>query len=264
MLIAQLSDPHVREAGVLYQNVVDSNRMFAEALTHLHALDRRPDLIVLTGDLVDHGRPAEYQEVRRMLEATTVPWLVMAGNHDEREAFRAAFHDQAYLPRAGALHFCVDDYPVRIVAVDSCIPGLHHGLVDAATLAWLDATLAREPAKPTVLMLHHPPFLSGIPYMDDYRCIETEGLEAVVRAHPQVERVLCGHVHRSMLRRWAGTVVCTAPSTTTEICLQLRPDAPPASVVGPAGCMLHLWDPVHGMVSHVSHIGRFEGPYPFA
>lgn len=263
MLIAQLSDPHVREAGVLYQGVVDSNRMFAEALAHLETLDRRPDLIVLTGDLVDHGRPAEYQEMRRML-ATTIPWLAMAGNHDEREAFRAAFHDQAYLPRAGALHFCVDDYPVRIVAVDSCIPGLHHGLVDAAALAWLDATLAREPAKPTVLMLHHPPFMSGIPYMDDYRCIETEGLEAVVRAHPQVERVLCGHVHRSMLRRWAGTVVCTAPSTTTEICLQLRPDAPPASVVGPAGCMLHLWDPVHGMVSHVSHIGRFEGPYPFA
>jgi 3',5'-cyclic-AMP phosphodiesterase len=264
MLIAQLSDPHVREAGVLYQGVVDSNRMFAQALAHLTTLDRWPDLIVLTGDLVDHGRPAEYQEVRRLLAATTIPWLAMAGNHDEREAFRTAFHDQAYLPRAGALHFCVDDYPVRIIAVDSCIPGLHHGRVDAAALAWLDAALAQEPAKPTVLMLHHPPFMSGIPYMDDYRCMETEGLEAVVRAHPQVERVLCGHVHRSMLRRWAGTVVCTAPSTTTEICLQLRPDAAPASVLGPAGCLLHLWDPVHGMVSHLSHIGRFEGPYPFA
>ncbi|KRC34357.1 phosphodiesterase [Acidovorax sp. Root219] len=264
MLIAQLSDPHVREAGVFYQRVVDSNRMFAQALAHLHALDRRPDLIVLTGDLVDHGRPAEYQEVRRLLVTTSIPWLAMAGNHDEREAFRAAFHDQAYLARAGALHFCVDDHPVRIVAFDSCIPGRHHGRVDAAALAWLDATLSEARNKPTLLMLHHPPFTSGIPYMDDYRCTETEGLEAVVRAHPQVERVLCGHVHRSMLRRWAGTVVCTAPSTTTEICLQLRPDAAPASVVGPAGCLLHLWDPVHGMVSHLSHIGRFEGPYPFA
>jgi 3',5'-cyclic AMP phosphodiesterase CpdA len=264
MLIAQLSDPHVREPGALYQGVVDSNRMFAQALAHLDALDRRPDLLVLTGDLVDHGRPAEYQQVRRLLAATDIPWLAMAGNHDEREAFRAAFHDQACLPREGALHFCVDDHPVRIVAVDSCIPGLHHGRVDAAALAWLDATLAAEPAKPTVLMLHHPPFVSGIPYMDAYRCMEPEGLEAVVRAHAQVERVLCGHVHRSMLRRWAGTVACTAPSTTTEICLQLRPDAPPASVVGPAGCLLHLWDPVHGMVSHVSHIGQFEGPYSFA
>lgn len=265
MLIAQISDHHVREPGVRYQGVVDSNRMFAQALAHLDTLDRRPDLIVLTGDLVDHGRPAEYREVRRLLAATTtIPWLAMAGNHDEREAFRAAFHDQACLPREGPLHFCVDDHPVRIVAVDSCLPGLHHGQVDAAALAWLDDTLARQPTKPTLLMLHHPPFMSGIPYLDAYRCMDTEGLEAVVRAHPQVERVLCGHVHRSMLRRWAGTVVCTAPSTTTEICLQLRPDAAPASVVGPAGCLLHLWDPAHGMVSHVSHIGAFEGPYPFA
>jgi 3',5'-cyclic AMP phosphodiesterase CpdA len=265
MLIAQLSDPHVREPGVRYQGVVDSNRMFAQALAHLDTLDRRPDLIVLTGDLVDHGRPAEYQEVRRLLAATTtIPWLAMAGNHDGREAFRAAFHDQACLPREGPLHFCVEDHPVRIVAVDSCLPGLHHGQVDAAALAWLHDTLARQPNKPTLLMLHHPPFMSGIPYLDAYRCMDAEGLEAVVRAHPQVERVLCGHVHRSMLRRWAGTVVCTAPSTTTEICLQLHPDAAPASVVGPAGCLLHLWDPVHGMVSHVSHIGAFEGPYPFA
>ncbi|WP_235514765.1 hypothetical protein [Acidovorax sp. Root217] len=158
----------------------------------------------------------------------------------------------------------MDDHPVRIVAVDSCIPGRQHGRVDAAALAWLDAILSEARDKPTLLMLHHPPFMSGIPYMDEYRCMDADGLEAVVRAHPQVERVLCGHVHRSMLRRWAGTVVCTAPSTTTEICLQLRPDAAPASVVGPAGCLLHLWDPVHGMVSHLSHIGRFEGPYPFA
>lgn len=264
MLIAQLSDPHVREAGVLYQGVVDSNRMFAEALAHLHALDRRPDLIVLTGDLVDHGRPEEYQEVRRLLAATPIPWLAMAGNHDEREAFRSAFHDQVCLPRTGPLHFCVDDYPVRIIAVDSCIPGLHHGQVDAAALAWLDTALSEARDKPTLLMLHHPPFMSGIPYMDTYHCMEPEGLEAVVRAHPQVERVLCCHVHRSMLRRWAGTVVCTAPSTTTEICLQLHPDAAPASVVGPASCLLHLWDPVHGVVTHLSHTGRFEGPYPFA
>lgn len=264
MLIAQLSDPHVCEPGMLYQGVVDSSRMFAQALAHLDTLDRRPDLIVLTGDLVDHGRPAEYQVVRRLLAATTLPWLAMAGNHDEREAFRAAFHDQACLPREGPLHFCVDDHPVRIIAVDSCLPGLHHGLVDGAALAWLGEALAREPAKPAVLMLHHPPFMSGIPYLDAYRCMETGGLEALVRSHPQVERVLCGHVHRTMLRRWAGTVACTAPSTTTEICLQLRPGAQPASVVGPAGYLLHGWDPVHGMVSHGCTIAPAEGPYPFA
>ena len=265
MLIAQLSDPHIRAEGELYQGVVDSNRMFAEALAHVHALDRRPDLLVLTGDLVDEGRTDEYRMARRLLSASRIPFLVMPGNHDHRENFRAAFGgDHAYLPKAGPLHWCVDDHAVRIIGLDSCVVGKHHGHIDAEGLAWLARTLARDTVKPTVLMLHHPPFMSGIPYMDAYRCMEAQPLEDVVRSAPNVELVLCGHVHRTMLRRWGGTVICSCPSSTTEIDLQLRADAPPQSHVGPRGCMLHLWDERHGMLSHLSHIGDFAGPYAFA
>jgi len=264
MLIAQISDPHVRPAGQLYQGVVDSNRMFEEAIAHLHALGRRPDLVLLTGDLVDEGRPEEYAQVRRLLAQLSIPYLVIPGNHDHRENFRTAFADHAYLPATGALHYCIDTHPVRIVALDSCIPGLHHGHVDAEGLAWLQRTLEADREKPTLLMLHHPPFTSGIPYMDSYRYIDTAPLEAIVRSVGNIELVLCGHVHRTMLRRWAGTVVCSCPSSTTEIALQLAPDAAPASYLGRPGCMLHLWDEAAGMVSHVSHIGKLDGPYPFA
>lgn len=264
MLIAQISDPHIRPAGQLYQGVADSNRMFGEAIDHLHALDRRPDLVLLTGDLVDEGRPEEYAQARRLLAKLEIPYLVIPGNHDRRENFRTAFADHAYLPVEGALHYCIDEHPVRIVALDSCVPGHHHGGVDAQGLAWLQRTLEAHRAKPTLLMLHHPPFVSGIPYMDTYRYMDTPPLEAIVRGAPNIELVLCGHVHRTMLRRWAGTVVCSCPSTTTEIDLQLAADAPPQSHIGPRGCMLHLWDEAHGMVSHVSHIGAFAGPYGFA
>ncbi|MDQ0569983.1 Icc protein [Variovorax paradoxus] len=264
MLIAQLSDPHIRPEGVLYQGVADSNRMFSEALAHVHALDRRPDLLLITGDLVDEGRPEEYAMVRELLSASLIPFLVIPGNHDHRENFRAAFHDHPYLPADGALHWCIDDHPVRFIGLDSCPTGKHHGHIDAQGLAWLARVLAQDTSKPTLLMLHHPPFMSGIPYMDMYRYMEVQQLEGVVRAAPNIELVLCGHVHRTMLRRWAGTIVCSCPSTTTEIDLQLAPDAQPQSHIGPRGCMLHLWDEVHGMVSHVSHIGTFAGPYGFA
>ncbi len=264
MLIAQLSDPHVRPEGMLYQGVATSNRMFAQALAHVHALDRRPDILLITGDLVDDGRPEAYTMVRQLLSASRIPFLVIPGNHDDRENFRAAFCDQPYLPAEGPLHWCVDNHPVRFIGLDSCAAGKHHGHVDARALAWLARTLAQDTAKPTVLMLHHPPFVSGIPYMDIYRCMKTQQLEDVVRAASNIELVLCGHVHRTMLRRWAGTVVCACPSTTTEIDLQLAADATPQSHVGPRGCMLHLWDEAHGMVSHLSHIGAFEGPYGFA
>ena len=264
MLIAQLSDPHIRPEGALYQGVADSNRMFSEALAHVHALDRRPDLLVITGDLVDEGRPEEYAMVRELLSASRIPFLAIPGNHDHRENFRLAFHDQPCLPADGPLHWCIDDHPVRLIGLDSCPAGKHHGHIDAQGLAWLARVLAQDTAKPTLLMLHHPPFMSGISYMDMYRYMEVQQLEDVVRAAPNIELVLCGHVHRTMLRRWAGTVVCACPSTTTEIDLQLAPDAQPQSHIGPRGCMLHLWDGAHGMVSHVSHIGTFAGPYGFA
>ena len=234
MLIAQLSDPHIRPKGELYQGVADSNRMFAEAIAHVHALDQLPDLMLITGDLVDEGLPAEYAMVRELLAASRIPVFVIPGNHDHRENFRLAFQDQPYLPTTGPLHWCNDDYPVRLIGLDSCPTGKHHGQIDEQGLAWLAGVLAQDRVKPTLLMLHHPPFMSGIHYMDKYRYMTAQALEAVVRAAPNIELVLCGHVHRTMVRRWGGTVLCSCPSTTTEIDLQLAPDAKPQSHIGPA------------------------------
>ncbi|KQP43161.1 phosphodiesterase [Pseudorhodoferax sp. Leaf274] len=264
MLIAQISDTHVRPRGQLYHGVADSNRMLAQAIAHLHGLDRRPDLVLLTGDVVDKGHPDEYAMARALLAELAMPCLVIPGNHDHREAFRTAFADHPWLPASGPLHYCVDTHPVRIVALDSTVPGAHHGAIDEAGLDWLRATLAADAAKPTIVLLHHPPFASGIPYMDAYRLLAPERLAQVIGGFRNIEAVLCGHVHRPMLRRWAGTVACACPSTTTEIALRLAPGARPASFMAPPACMLHLWDGVHGMVSHTSTIGSFEGPFDFA
>lgn len=263
LLIAQLSDLHVRPAGHLYQKVVDSNRMLTEAIDHLHGLDRRPDVVVLSGDLTDHGHAAEYAALTGRLSALTIPYLVMPGNHDERSNLRAAFRDHLYLPPDGPLHWCVDDWPVRIIGLDTTVPGQHHGDIEPEGIHWLRETLASAPDKPTLIVMHHPPFRCGIAYMDEYRYMRPEPLADVIARFDNVELIACGHVHRAMIRRWAGSVVATAPSTTTEIALQLDPEAPPQSFVGPRGCMLHLWTAGAGIVSHYSQIGRFEGPYAF-
>lgn len=264
MLIAQLSDLHVRAKGVLYQGVADSNGFLADAIEHVLTLDRRPDLVLLTGDLVDTGLPEEYETLREILAALPIPFLVIPGNHDDRENFRNAFSDHAYLPRQGPLTYCIDDYPVRIIGLDSTVPGLHHGHIDTAELEWLSAVLAADTAKPTLLMLHHPPFACGIPYLDEYRYFDGDALGAIVRRFDNIEIVLCGHVHRSMLTRWAKTVVCACPSTATEIDLRLAAAAQPGSHIGPRACMVHLWTEHDGLVSHTSQIGDFDGPYPFA
>ena len=265
MLIAQLSDPHVRPEGVLYQGVVDSNAMFAAAVAHLGALDPLPDLVLLSGDLVDKGEAAEYAYLRKLLAGLPAPVLVIPGNHDDRENFRRAFCDHAYLPISGPMHYIVGGHGVvRIVAVDVTVPGLHHGNVDEDAMLWLDGALAAEPRRPTIIMMHQPPFASGVPYLDAYHCRNGERLASVVSRHPSVERIVCGHVHRFMQLRFGGTMLCTSPSTATAIALQLGPDAKPASHVEPPACLLHHWRPEVGLVTHLSPIGTFPGPYPFA
>jgi 3',5'-cyclic-AMP phosphodiesterase len=265
MLLAQISDPHVRPEGRLYKDIVDSNRLFDAAITHLNALAPRPELLLITGDLVDEGAPAEYAALRARLARCALPYLVIPGNHDDRGNFRRAFADHAYLPAADApQHYTIEDHAVRIVAVDTTVPGAHHGEVDQAGLDWLDDALARDRTRPTVVMLHHPPFACGIPYLDKYMCRRPEQLAAVVARFDHVERVLCGHVHRSIQLRWAGTLVCACPSTATQIALRLTADAAPASYAEPPACLLHWWRPGTGMITHTSYIGRFDGPYGFA
>ena len=265
MLIAQLSDPHVRPKSELYQGVVDSNAQFAAAIAALNALDPRPDLVLLSGDLVDHGHDDEYATLLELLATLEIPFLAIPGNHDEREAFRRAFAGKSWLPAAGPVDYVVGDRgPVRIVGFDVTLPGLHHGMVGVEGAAWLDAMLAAEPGRPTIVMMHQPPFDTGIPYLDLYSCREGQRLADVLARHRQVERLVCGHVHRFMQVRFGGTMLCTAPSTTTAVALRLRPDAKAASHVEPPAFLLHRWKEGTGLVTHFVPIGTFPGPYPFA
>jgi len=141
MLLAQISDLHVRPTGERYKDAVDSNRMLADAVEHLNRLDPRPDLVLITGDLVDEGLEAEYASLRMLLARLELPYLLMPGNHDDRERLAVFFSEHAYLPANGPKHYVIDQFPVRIVALDTTVPGDHHGEVDAAGLAWLEKSL---------------------------------------------------------------------------------------------------------------------------
>jgi Icc protein len=265
MIIAQISDPHVRPIGHLYKDLIDSNRMLVDAVDHLNGLEPRPELVLISGDLVDEGHPDEYAALRIILSRLQIPYWVIPGNHDERSAFRRAFSDHLYLPSGeGPLHYSVETFPVRILALDSTVPGQHHGMIDEVGLEWLARSLAADPTRPTIVMLHHPPIPCGIPYMDIYMCREADGLASVLAKFNNVKRIVCGHVHRSFQQLWANSLVCACPSTTTQIALRLGPNDIPASYREPPACLLHCWQPASGMITHLSYIGKFAGPYPFA
>ena len=108
-------------------------------------------------------------------------------------------------------------------------------------------------------MMHHPPFLTGIERMDRAGLQNSDALAAVVARHPQVERILCGHLHRAIDRRFAGTVAGTAPSTAAQL-LSLTPDAPLRFMFEPPGYQLHVWREDSGLVTHTAVFGEWLDP----
>jgi 3',5'-cyclic AMP phosphodiesterase CpdA len=202
--------------------------------------------------------------MREVLAPLPMPVYLIPGNHDDRDAMREVFTDHDYLPRAGFLQYVVEHHPVRLVALDTLLPGSAGGLLCAERLAWLDARLAEAPGRPTLIFMHHPPFVTGIRFMDGCGLENADGLREILMQHGHVEAVVCGHVHRPMQIRWAGTLVSTAPSTAHQVALDLEDDNPLMFTMEPPACQLHVWRPGTGLVSHTSYIGDFDGPYLFS
>lgn len=263
MLIAQITDPHIKIPGKLAYGRVDTAAMLERCVAEICRLDPAPDLVVMTGDLVDLGRPEEYVRLKALLAPLRQPVIVVPGNHDERESMRAAFAANGYLPDSGFLHFVVGSrYPLRIIGLDTLVPLEGRGELCAERLSWLEETLAQEPSRPTLLLMHHPPFVTGIGHMDEIGLSGREAFAEIVSRHPQIDLILCGHLHRSIQTLVGGRRVLTCPSPAHQVALDIRPDAPSRFRMEPPGYMLHWWNDGQ-VVSHTAAIGDYDGPHPF-
>lgn len=217
MLLAHLSDPHLTTGPLAAGPAAGLHA----ALGRVLGLPTRPDAVVITGDLTDHGCPEEYAQLRELLAGVPLPVHLATGNHDDRDALRAAFAGTACLGGGEETRYAVDLPGARLVVLDSLVPSSGAGLLGADQLAWLDAVLSERPGAPVLLALHHPPVPVGLPFLDGMRLDDGDALADVVRAHPQVVRVLCGHVHRTLTAPFAGTVVTTAASTHRQSALDM-------------------------------------------
>lgn len=265
MLIAQISDLHIQTDGRLAYGVVDTAGLLAACVAQLQRLDPQPDAVLVTGDLVDCGRPAEYALLRELLAPLGPPLYLLPGNHDERGALRAAFPEPRFdylRQESGFVQCAVDLGPLRLLALDTVVPRQGHGALCAERLDWLERRLAEDP-RPTVVAMHHPPFATGIAHMDAIGLLQgVAELEAILRSHPQVERVLCGHLHRSIQARFGGTLASTCPSPAHQVALDLRADGPDCFVMEPPGYQLHAWRGGR-LVTHTVVLGDWPGPYRF-
>jgi 3',5'-cyclic AMP phosphodiesterase CpdA len=266
LLIAQITDLHIKRRGQLAYGVVDTAGALERCVAALNALRPRPAIVVVSGDLVDTGHPEEYEQLLHLLRPLELPLAVLPGNHDDRTSMRRAFPDQSYAAADGPLDTHLVIGGVDLFLLDSHVPGQPHGGLSESTLAWLEDGLAGEPRRPALLFLHHPPFVAGIWHMDRQNLMNAAALGEVVRRHRRVRMVAAGHVHRSVLTQFAGVPATICPAPNHAVDLDLGRLGEPSFRIEPPGFHLHAWfdDDASGrLVTHLVGIGEFRGPYPF-
>ena len=267
LVIAQITDCHIVEAGQLLYNSVDTAARLGRAVAHINAMHPRPDLVLATGDLVNDGRAAQYDNLVRILSTLDMPMYVIPGNHDIPSELRTRFGQ--HMDGGGsveghrstpahsditATHDYVVDLPdVRLIGLDTTVAGRNDGELTGSQLAWLDATLQAKPEIPTIIFQHHPPFVTGIDWMDQSGLANPQDEGAIIGGHPNVKAVLCGHIHRPIQTLVGGAVASVCPSTGVQVALAL--DGTPYGYVDEPGAVaVHLFTPEAGLVSHISSV----------
>jgi Icc protein len=255
MLIAQISDMHIAargEPGIAGADVIGN---LERCVAAINARDPKPDLVLATGDLTADGRDDQYDLLRALMAPLKAPVFMIPGNHDLREGMRRAFPEADYLRGGGAfLQYAVEDRPLRLIGLDTVVPNAPHGELCAERLAWIDARLAEAPERPTIVFMHHHPFASGLEFMDVMGCAGGDALGEIVARNPQIERVLCGHLHRPIQRNFHGTTACVAPSTARQLNPVFGVAEPAEDEVWsdePPAYLLHLWREGAGVVTHL-------------
>jgi Icc protein len=216
-VIAHISDTHFLGGKRPLYGTVDTDHHLGRALEQLERSGTAPEAIVITGDLADLAEPEAYERLKAAIQPVAdrigaqVIWVM--GNHDERPPFSAAFFgEQSDQPLDRVYHLG----GLRIIALDSTVPGYHHGQLTDAQLDWLRAELATPAEDGTLLALHHPPIPTPIEIMAIIELEEQHRLADVIRG-TDVRAILAGHLHYSTSGTFAGIPVSVAAATCYTI-----------------------------------------------
>lgn len=251
VLVAQITDCHIVERGELLYGKVDTAATLTATVAHINTMMPRPDLVVMTGDLVNDGRDEQYEHAAAILAVLEVPLVLVPGNHDDRTLMRAYFPQ---VPAGGPddrIDFVLDDLPLRVIGLDSTVPRKPYGRTAPEQASWLNHALAGGSDRPTLIFQHHPPFITGIQWMDAMAYRDPGLLADVVGRHPHVLAVACGHMHRVISTRFANTVAMTTTSTGAQLALALD-GTPYGYSEEPPTVALHRWSSNGGLVTHTS------------
>jgi|SRR5579871_632225 len=254
LLVAQISDLHIDSRPEAIDPLKgDTRERLGRTVAYLNAMHPRPDVVLATGDLTDLGTLDEYRIARGILDRLTMPYFVIPGNHDRRDTLRAAFSGHDYLPTDGFLHYVLDGYPLRLIGLDTVIPGQEGGELCRDRLKWIEDRLSQRPEKPALIFMHHPPYRTGMPQLDDVNCRGADDFADVIRRFSGVQAVVCGHLHRATMAHVGGVRAMSIPSIAPELSLLFESSERPRYTPSRPQVGFHLWG--SGMLaSHIASV----------
>ena len=263
MLIAQISDLHLTRDEKFLAGMLNPYAALEQALENILHLTPRPDLLLITGDLAEQGELESYSHLSAQLKRLPFPYFITPGNHDNPEHLRTVFGQNIPVKQKEYFSYVIEDFPVRLIALDTRLENRARGGLSPSQIEWFIQTLANAPPDtPTLVFMHHPPFMTGINRMDQYGMVEgVDEFAEILKNNPQICSVLCGHIHRSVQSVIHGVPICGCPSISHQIALDLRQTGNLAIVMEPPAMMLHYWQPKQGLVSHLNYIQQYPGPY---
>ncbi len=264
MLIVQISDTHIVERGRKTLGVAPMEENLKLVIEHINQLIPKPDLVVLSGDVTDHGLADEYANAARLLSKLNCPYYVIPGNHDRRENLWNAFSDNVCPAKTGDfINYVIEDFEIRLIGMDSTIEGGDGGELCKARLEWLEKQLSEQPHRPTIVFMHHPPVKCGVIESDLDGFIGADELGNIVENYSNIERIICGHIHLPTHSRFHGTIVSTAPSIGTRLGLDLTMKKESEFFLDDPAYQLHHWTKYKNLITHTIRLNEVDGPYAF-
>ncbi len=214
MIIAQISDTHIVPKGQAWKSLPETKvaARLTLVVNSLNSLTPKPDIVLLTGDTIDDGGKAAYDHLKEILRPLSMPLYVIPGNHDEREDMRLAFEKESYMPRHGFIQYVVDSHAIRLIALDTVVPGETYGLLCQERVGYLKRSLQENTEKPTLIFMHHPLIEVGQKVVDHVKCFTPEGFEGLIGSFSNIIGIIAGHNHTPCMTRFGNAPYFIAPS----------------------------------------------------
>ena len=265
-IIVHWSDVHLSSGNIFYSKIINVKKKLIEAVDRLNKTLPLPNILIVTGDLLDYPNLEDYKLLRSILNRLIIPYYVIPGNHDNKNMLHDTFKDLGYFSdSSNHINYTIDIFPIKFIAFDTVsdsnnidIHGGYEPEVTDSKISWLKAELEKDKTKPTIIFMHHQPKYTRIGEFNNEIFLGVKKLEKVVKDNKQVEGVLCGHLHRHIQFQWGGTIVQVAPSLSIARTLTLDNKMKKEYIDEPTGSLVYLFSNELGLICHTDFFGNYE------